>query len=409
MVRRVLLRVVYAVDGKNEERLVEAPVDLPIGRLAEVVGRAFIPVESSEASARYELYAEKERDSDKKPFAENERVGKVCVSIQPGQPLKLRLVREREPASPQPASADPTVVQGALSGVAWVLGGHALAVSGEWGVRLWDAKTQRWQQAQPVAKLPVLRLATCDRFILCALKRAQIALWEFNGNDRCWYGRANLRLRPPSDVTSLALNQEMAAVGTKHGNVYWFRVPGLEREQELQPRFGEPVHLLHWIDNQSCLQLYANAALEVWHLDRGNVRLVFETKLDAEAHVVGAATVEGTDTSWALILLAEPMMWVWVALGHTPTILKVGQLASRPVSMAYSAKSQEAWVGLADGGVQTWRVHDVGRSLELRASHKLDIPGLRSALLSHDEQYLVVVGQDNQVRPYPIHSLYSSS
>lgn len=392
MVRRILLRVVYA----GKERLIEAPADLSIGRLAEAVGRAFAPVESSEARARYELCRAGI------PLAENERVGKVCVSIQPGQPLELRLVREREPASPQPTSADPTVVQGALSGVARVLGGDALAVSGAWGVRLWDAKTQRWQ-ALFSEKLSVLRLAACDQFILCAHKLGQIALWEFV--DRRWHGRASYRLSRPSAITSLALNQTMAAVGTERGDVYWFSVPGLELERELQSRFDEPVRLLHWIDNRYCLQLYANAALEIWHLD--DMKPVFETKLDAEAHVVGAATVEGTDTSWALILLAEPMMWVWVALGHTPTILKVEQPASRPVSMAYSAKSQKAWVGLADGSVQTWQVNDVGRSLELCASYKLDIPGLRGVLLSHDEQHLIVVDQDNQVRSYPVHSLSS--
>ncbi|MFN3373849.1 MAG: hypothetical protein ACK44M_09820, partial [Chloroflexus sp.] len=80
MVRRILLRVVYA----GKERLIEAPADLSIGRLAEAVGRAFAPVELSEASARYELCRAGI------PLAENERVGKVCVSIQPGQPLELR-------------------------------------------------------------------------------------------------------------------------------------------------------------------------------------------------------------------------------------------------------------------------------------------------------------------------------
>ncbi|WP_169238717.1 hypothetical protein [Candidatus Roseilinea sp. NK_OTU-006] len=370
------MRVVYA----GKERLVEAPADLSIGRLAEAVGHVFAPVESPEASARYELRC------DGILLAENERVGKVCASIQPGRPLELYLKLEREPASPQPAPAAPI---GVPSGAAWVLGGRALAVSGEWGVRLWDAEKQSWQES-PVVTLPILKLATCDSFILCALKNAQIALWEFN--DTGWYGQANRRLR--SAITSLALNRTTAAAGTEEGNVYWFRVPDLEPAQEL-PSIGKPVRLLHWLDDQYCLQLYANAALEIRHLD--DTKPVFETKLDTAAHIVGAATVEEADTSGALILFAEPMTWVWVALNkREPTILRVEQPASRPVSMAYDAKSHKAWVGLADGSVQTWQVNDVGRSLELCDSRK-PVSGLRSVLLSHDHRYLIVVDQDNQV------------
>lgn len=391
MVRRILLRITFA----GKERLIEAPADLSIGRLAEIVGRAFASV-GSEDRVRYELCRAGI------PLAENDRVGRVCVSIQPGQPLELRAVHEREPAPSAPTvSAAP---QGTLSGVTWVLGGRALAAAGSWGVRLWDVETRLWQ-TQPIVTLPVLQVAACEQFVLAAQRLGQIAIWEFDDVAQRWYGRANFRLPRSSAISSLALNRTAAVAGTELGSVYWFSLPGLELERELHPRVSEPVRLLHWLDAHHCLRLYANAALEVWRLD--DAKPALEGKLDRAAQVVGAVTIEGADASWALVLFAEPMIWTWVALGHEPISLDAPSPAGRPVSVAYGGKSRTVWVGLSDGAVQAWQVSNVGQRLELRAQYVLEVPGLRSVLLSRDEQHLVSVDRDHRIVLHAIQDLHS--
>lgn len=393
MVRRILLRVMYA----GKERLIEAPADLAIGRLAEIVGQAFAPVGSAEDGVRYELCRAGI------PLAENDRVGRVCVSIQPGQALELRAVREREPAPAAAVPQAPPAPQGTLSGVTWVLGGRALAAAGNWGVRLWDVETQRWQ-AQPIVTLPVLHVAAYEQFILCAQRLGQIAIWEFDDVAQRWHGRANFRLPRASVITSLALNRTAAVAGTELGSAYWFSLPGLELERELQPKLSEPVRLLHWLDAQRCLRLYANGTLEVWRFD--DAKPVLDGRVERATQLVGAVNVEGPDASWALMLFAEPMTWVWVALGHAPIALDAPAPAGRPVSVAYGAKSRTVWVGMSDGAAQAWQVNDVGQRPELRARYTLDVPGLRSLLLGRDEQHLVSVDRDNRIKRHAIQDLH---
>lgn len=120
MVRRILLRITYV----GKERLIEAPTDLPIGRLAEIVGRAIAPTETDEEGlVRYELCV------SGVPVAENERVGRVCALLQPGQALQLRIVRERT----SPPTELGTAPKGEFYSATWILGGRAVAVAGEWG------------------------------------------------------------------------------------------------------------------------------------------------------------------------------------------------------------------------------------------------------------------------------------
>ncbi|MDW8395795.1 MAG: hypothetical protein RMM31_06110 [Anaerolineae bacterium] len=389
MVRRILLRVAHA----GKERLVEAPTDVSVGRLAEIVGRAFAPMEALEETVRYELCL------SGVPLAANERVGRACVSIQPGQALQLRIVRER--AEPAAAEAPVEPPKGVLRNVTWALSGRMLAAVGEWGVQMWDAEAQRWQP-KPVVSLPVLRAVAEERFLLCALRRGGVALWEFDDTERRWNGRATYRLPEARPITSLALNPISAVVGTEFGDLYWFALPDLQLDNELQPKPNAPVRLLHWIDAQHCVKLSAGS-VEVWR--SGELKPTLEAQAASSRAVVGAVTVSAVDTGWGLLLFTEPMCWMWVSLSGVRPIATEQSGLGEPVSLAYGARSRTAWVGFADGAVEAWQVGDVGQPLERRARHTLcDVP-LRHVLLSQDERWLVSIDQHNQIRLHSIQDL----
>lgn len=393
MARRIFLRIAYA----GRERLIEAPADMCVARLAEIVGRAFAPTDASEEVVRYELCL------SGVPLAESERIGRACVSIQPGQALQLCIVRERM----QPMSVDAHVEppKGSIHDAAWVLGGRALAVAGEWGVQLWDAETQRWQPS-PIVSLSVLRIATHESLLIGALKHSGIALWEFNDAEQRWYGRANKRLPSAHPITSLALNATSVAVGTALGSLYWVTLPDLEY-LEMPSKQSLPIQLLYWMDTQHCIKLNATS-IEVWRF--GEVRPTLEAPLTAvngaAPHTaIGAARVSTVDASWVLVLLAAPMHWIWVSLSGMRPIAVAQSGHSDPISLAYAAKSRIAWVGFADGTVEAWQVTDAGQPLERRARHTLSTAPLRQVLVSPNERWLVSIRRDNLVEVHSTHEL----
>ncbi|MCS6909559.1 MAG: hypothetical protein NZM11_03175 [Anaerolineales bacterium] len=382
----------------GKERLIEAPANLSVGRLAEIVGQAFAPFGSSADGVRYELR------SAGISLPENDRIGRVCVSIQPGRALELHVVREREPAPAE--STVPALQQGSLSDVVWVLGGRALAAAGAWGVYLWDAETQRWQE-KPAVTLPVLHVAAYERFLVCIDKQGMVAVRVFDDAKQSWHGRAHLRLTNRA-ITGIALSKSKLALGAEQGNLYWLSFPDLEGLWESPPKSYAPVRLMHWINDQHCLSLQADGVLAIWRPDE--MQLAFESRLSMPAGIIGAANVGGVSANaeWILMMLAEPMRWVWVTLGCDPITLDTADAlpsSGQPISMVYGSKSRLVWVGFSDGVVQAWSVRDAGQPLEHRARYHLGISRLRKVLLSRDEQCLISIDGNNQIGLHAIQNL----
>lgn len=389
MVRRILIRITYV----GKERLIEAPTDLPIGRLAEIVGRAIAPTETDEEGlVRYELCV------SGVPVAENERVGRVCALLQPGQALQLRIVRERT----SPPTELGTAPKGEFYSATWILGGRAVAVAGEWGVYLWDLERQAWQAA-PVVTLPTLQVAANETWLLCTFKRGGLAIWEYDEASQRWHGRTNIRLPGSVPITSVAMTTSIAAIGTESGSVYWFSVPDLELENEIQSKQDAPVRFLHWMDGQHCLRLNARGKFEIWRPH--DVRPIFEESLTNSVRVVGAANVGVGSTNWTLLLCTEPMQWIWIALGGMHVMPAMLPPHSEPVSLAYAPRSRTMWVGFVEGTLQAWHFSEAGRSLVLRARYALGVSGLRQVLLSRDERWLVSIDEKNQVKVHAIQEL----
>lgn len=388
MARRILLRINYA----GKEHIVEVPADLSIGRLAGVVGQALAPVEVADGVVRYELCL------SGVPLVENERVGRVCASLQAGQALQLRIVRERtQQASPEISIA----FKGQFRSAVWALGHRAIAIAGEAGVHLWDVELHRWH-AQPVVNLPVFQIASCENRLLCALKQGGLALWEFDDAAQRWYGRSSTRLPGDASISSIALVPAAAAVGTRQGALYWLSMPDLELENETKPRQSSVI-LLHWMDTQYCLRLDADGMVGVWRLNE--VKPVFEEQLTKSVHAVGALTVATADTNWVLILLTSPMQWIWVTVGAIRSSLAKPEPSSEPVSLAYGTRSRTVWVGFADGVVHSWQMSEVGQLLNLQRRYTLGFTRLRQIMLSRDERWLVSIDEDNQVRMHSIQEL----